>query len=157
MVGGEDRALRVRDLIEVLIEEHASREGRSREEFPVKEIGARPGEKLHEVLLTEEEGKRTREEKDLFVLLEKAPEGASSEAPAAGAAGTASLFYDSGASRLLDKPAIRRLFQWGLYSLPSGAMDFIKYQCTLDGSRFRQATGFAPRFSLEETFASVRS
>jgi UDP-glucose 4-epimerase len=55
------------------------------------------------------------------------------------------------------RPAIRRLFRWGLYSLPSGAMDFVKYQCTLDGSRFRKATGFTPRFSLEETFASVRS
>jgi UDP-glucose 4-epimerase len=57
----------------------------------------------------------------------------------------------------LVRPAIRRLFRWGLYPFPSGAMDFIKYQCTLDGGRFREATGFAPRFNLAETFAAVRS
>jgi UDP-glucose 4-epimerase len=55
------------------------------------------------------------------------------------------------------RPTIRRLFRWGLYPFPSGAMDFVKYQCTLDGGRFRQATGFVPRFNLAEIFAAVRS
>ena len=55
------------------------------------------------------------------------------------------------------RPAITRLFQWGLYPFPPRAMDFAKYQCTLDGSRFHAATGFTPRFSLAETFASVRA
>jgi UDP-glucose 4-epimerase len=55
------------------------------------------------------------------------------------------------------RPVIRRLFRWGLYPLPPGAIDFVKYQCTLDGSRFRAATGFEPRFGLAETFATVRS
>ncbi len=57
---------------------------------------------------------------------------------------------------ILLKGAIRRLFRWGLYPFPSGAMDFIKYQCTLDGGRLREATGFEPRFSLAETFAAAR-
>jgi UDP-glucose 4-epimerase len=39
---------------------------------------------------------------------------------------------------------------------PPGAIDFVKYPCTLDGRRFVAATGFRPRFSLEEIFASVR-
>lgn len=65
-------ALRVKDLIEVLVDEHSARAGRNPEEFPIREIGIRPGEKLHEVLLTEEEGARTREESNLFVL---EPEG----------------------------------------------------------------------------------
>ena len=57
----------------------------------------------------------------------------------------------------ITRSAISRLFRWGLYPFPPGAMDFVKYQCTLDGSRFRAATGFAPRFNLAETFATVRS
>jgi len=50
----------------------------------------------------------------------------------------------------------RQLFNLGLYHVPPGAIDFVKYPCTLDGRRFREATGFTPRRSLEETFASVR-
>jgi UDP-glucose 4-epimerase len=54
------------------------------------------------------------------------------------------------------RPVIQQLFRWGLYPFPPRAIDFAKYQCTLDGTRFREATGFVPRFSLGETFAAVR-
>jgi len=49
-----------------------------------------------------------------------------------------------------------QLFRLGLYPTPPGAMDFLKYPCTIDGGRFARATGFTPLFSLEDTFASVR-
>ena len=49
-----------------------------------------------------------------------------------------------------------RLFRWGLFHTPPGAMDFLKYPCTLDGRRFQKATGFTPLFTLEDIFASVR-
>ena len=49
-----------------------------------------------------------------------------------------------------------RLFRLGLYHTPPGAIDFIKYPCTIDGRRFIRATGFAPLFNLEDIFASVR-
>jgi UDP-glucose 4-epimerase len=49
-----------------------------------------------------------------------------------------------------------RLFRLGLFHTPPGAIDFIKYSCTVDGSAFARATGFAPLFSLEDIFASVR-
>jgi len=49
-----------------------------------------------------------------------------------------------------------RLFRLGLYHTPPGAMDFLKYPCTVDGSRFVRETGFSPLSSLEEIFASVR-
>lgn len=49
-----------------------------------------------------------------------------------------------------------RLFRYGLYHTPPGAMSFLKYPCTLDGRRFQAATGFTPLFSLEDIFASVR-
>ncbi len=49
-----------------------------------------------------------------------------------------------------------QLFQLGLYHVPPGAIDFVKYPCTLDGRRFRTATGFEPAHGLEDIFASVR-
>jgi UDP-glucose 4-epimerase len=52
--------------------------------------------------------------------------------------------------------AIRRLFRYGLYPLPADAINFAKYPCTIDGKRFREATGFQPLFTLEETLRSVR-
>jgi len=50
---------------------------------------------------------------------------------------------------------IRTLFQWGLYPFPAGAIDFAKYQCTLDGSRFEETTGFEPKYSLAQIFADA--
>jgi len=55
----------------------------------------------------------------------------------------------------LTRPAIATLFRFGLYPFPPGVIDFAKYQCTIDGSRFQQATDFRPRYSLEDIFASV--
>jgi UDP-glucose 4-epimerase len=49
-----------------------------------------------------------------------------------------------------------QLFQLGLFHVPPGAIDFIKYPCTVSGKRFVQATGFKALFSLDETFASLR-
>ncbi len=56
----------------------------------------------------------------------------------------------------LARAIFRRLFQLGLYHTPPGAMDFLKYPCTVDGRAFVEATGFQPLFTLEDTFASVR-
>jgi UDP-glucose 4-epimerase len=49
-----------------------------------------------------------------------------------------------------------QLFQLGLYHVPPGAIDFVKYPCSLDGRRFRAATGFQPAHGLQDIFASVR-
>ena len=57
----------------------------------------------------------------------------------------------------LARPVINQLFRWGVYPFPPRAIDFAKYQCTLDGTLFREATGFMARFSLAETFAAVRA
>jgi UDP-glucose 4-epimerase len=56
----------------------------------------------------------------------------------------------------LARAVFQRLFRLGLYHTPAGAMDFLKYPCTVDGRHFARATGFAPLFTLEDTFASVR-
>jgi len=54
------------------------------------------------------------------------------------------------------RAVIGRLFRFGLYPTPIGAMDFLKYPCTLDGRRFQRETGFTPLFTLKDIFDSVR-
>ncbi len=56
----------------------------------------------------------------------------------------------------LVRPLFDRLFRLGLWPYPAGAIDFLKYPVTLDGSRFVEATGFKPLFGLQEIFQSVR-
>lgn len=43
----------------------------------------------------------------------------------------------------------------GFPEIPRGALDYLKYACTVDGSRFREATGFEPAHGLVETLRSV--
>ena len=50
---------------------------------------------------------------------------------------------------------IRTLFNLNIYQFPSGAIDFIKYPCTVNDARFRAATGFRPRHTLAETFSTM--
>ncbi len=50
---------------------------------------------------------------------------------------------------------IRQIFRLGAYQFPAGALDFIKYPCTVSDRSFREATGFRAAHSLEETFESL--
>jgi UDP-glucose 4-epimerase len=54
------------------------------------------------------------------------------------------------------RPLFARLFKLGLIPYPPGAIDYLKFPITLDGSRFVEATNFHPRFGLEEIFQSIR-
>src|SRR5262249_36819090 len=49
---------------------------------------------------------------------------------------------------LVLRPLIARLFRFGLFPYPAGALDYIKYPVTLSGRRFAEATRFKPLFSL---------
>ena len=51
---------------------------------------------------------------------------------------------------------IGNLFRLGLFPFPPGAIDFVKYPCTVEGSRFRAATGFSPVLTLRDIFATAR-
>jgi UDP-glucose 4-epimerase len=46
--------------------------------------------------------------------------------------------------------------RFGLPEVASGAVDFIKHPCLIDGTKFREATGFAPKRGLRETARSMR-
>jgi len=53
------------------------------------------------------------------------------------------------------RPLLARLFRLGLVRIPPGAIDYIKYSCGIDGSRFVAATGFRPLFGLRESFQAL--
>ncbi len=65
-------ALKVIDLAEVIVEELAPRHGKDPKKIKYKIIGLRPGEKLHEPLITEEEARHMSERDDMFVLHNRA-------------------------------------------------------------------------------------
>jgi len=54
------------------------------------------------------------------------------------------------------RPILARLHAAGLYPFPPGALDYLKYPCTISGRRFSEETGFRPLLSLKETFRAVR-
>jgi len=56
----------------------------------------------------------------------------------------------------LFRPVFDRLFNWGLWPYPAGALDYLKYPVTLSGKRFVEATNFRPLFGLEEIFHSIQ-
>jgi len=62
-------AIRIQDLAEVMINEMASRFGFSPADIEIKNIGNKPGEKIYEELMNEEEIRRAWELKDYFVVM----------------------------------------------------------------------------------------
>ena len=59
----------ISDLAEVLINELAPRYGHRPEDIKVEIIGTKPGEKMYEELMTEDEAFRSLERNDLFIIL----------------------------------------------------------------------------------------
>ena len=62
-------AIRIQDLAEVMIQELAPQYELSPEDIEIKTIGSKPGEKLYEELMNEEEIRRAWELKNYFVVL----------------------------------------------------------------------------------------
>lgn len=60
--------VRIEDLAEIMVEILASRYGYKPSDIKIVEIGAKPGEKFYEELLSEEEVHRSIELKDMFVI-----------------------------------------------------------------------------------------
>jgi FlaA1/EpsC-like NDP-sugar epimerase len=62
------QSLRIMDLAEVLIEELAPKYGYRPSDIKIKIVGIRPGEKLYEALMTEEEAQHVEDQGDMFIL-----------------------------------------------------------------------------------------
>ena len=62
------KSLRIIDLAEVMIEELAPRYGYKPSEIHIKMIGVRPGEKIHELLINEEEAYHVLDKKEMYIL-----------------------------------------------------------------------------------------
>jgi len=60
--------LKITDLVDVLIEHEAPKHGFAAGDIVIEETGVRPGEKMHEELLTTEEIRRVRELDDMYVV-----------------------------------------------------------------------------------------
>lgn len=62
-------AIKITDLAEVMVEELAPKYGYSPNEIKMEMIGTKPGEKLYEELMTEDEARRALETEDMFIVL----------------------------------------------------------------------------------------
>lgn len=62
------KALKIIDLAEVLIDQLAQKYKKDSKKIKYKFIGIRPGEKIHESLMSQEEAKQMEEKVDMFVL-----------------------------------------------------------------------------------------
>ncbi len=67
------------------------------------------------------------------------------------------LIEEAGASSVPIPEALIAMIKgrYGFPEIPKGAVEYLKYPCTVDGHRFREATGFAPAHGLVETLRSV--
>ena len=68
------KALKITDLAEVMIEELAPKYGFSPNEIKMEIIGNKPGEKLYEELMTEDEARRALESEEMFIVLSEIKE-----------------------------------------------------------------------------------
>jgi len=62
-------SLKISDLIKAMIEELAPRFGYKPSQIEIKTTGTRPGEKLYEELMTEEEARHSRETDEMFIVI----------------------------------------------------------------------------------------
>lgn len=67
------------------------------------------------------------------------------------------LIEEAGATAVpLPEPVIALVKgRLGFPEIPRGALEYLKYPCTVDGRRFREATGFEPMHGLVETLRAV--
>lgn len=62
-------SVRISELARVMIDELSPKRGHERDKIKLKIIGKKPGEKLYEELMTQNEAQRSMETKDMFIVL----------------------------------------------------------------------------------------
>lgn len=106
---------KVSDLAEVMIEHLAPKYGYKPSEIKLKIIGGKPGEKMREELMTEEEAYRALETRDMFIVLPEMKEllDESIKIKYLNARPAKIRSYKSSDAKLLGKEEIRRMLEEG--------------------------------------------
>lgn len=138
VIGGEVFVLkmpvvRVRDLAELVIEEFAPLCGYRSEEIRIKYIGLRPGEKMYEELMTQEEAQFATEFADMFAI----PSAFSGKTYRYGGGRPAQKrAYSSHEEVLLDKECLRDLlYQEGLLEQRRDNLGLAEVATSVDDER----------------------
>lgn len=104
-------AVRVGDLAQAMIEDYTEANGLPTESIRVDNIGAQPGEKPYEELLTPQEHYRALEMPDMFVVKPPVNDLIDADYDYPGACPTAVMRYTSSSENLLTKDEIRRMLR----------------------------------------------
>ena len=104
--------INISDLAEVLIQELAPRYGHSPEDIGIDIIGTKPGEKMYEELMTEDEAPRSLERDDMFIIIPEIEDGLTKiDKSAYGATPIKSKDYVSKDAVPITKDEIRTILQ----------------------------------------------
>lgn len=106
-------AVKVSDLASTMIESLASKCGYSPSRIKIKVIGSKPGEKMHEELMTDDEAGRALETKDMFIVLPEMKELSSTKFRYPGAKPARVRSYKSSDTKLLTKEEIKKMLREG--------------------------------------------
>jgi FlaA1/EpsC-like NDP-sugar epimerase len=106
-------AIKVSDLASTMIESLAPKYGHSLGGIKIKVIGSKPGEKMYEELMTDEEAKRALETKDMFIVLPEMKELLDRKLRYLGAKPARARSYKSSDAKLLTKEEIKKMLREG--------------------------------------------
>jgi len=106
-------AVKVSDFAKTMIESFAPKYGYASENIKIKVTGSKPGEKMYEELMTEDESKRALETKDMFIVLPEMKELLSKKFIYLGSKPARARSYKSSDAELLTKERIKRMLREG--------------------------------------------
>jgi len=106
-------AVKVSDLAKAMIGSLAPKCGYAPENIKIKVTGSKPGEKMYEELMTEDEAKRALETKDMFIVLPEMKELTSTKFRYLGAKPARARSYKSSDAKLLNKEEIKKILREG--------------------------------------------
>jgi len=106
-------AVKVSDLASAMIESLAPKCGYSPSKIKTKVIGSKPGEKMYEELMTDDEARRALETKDMFIILPGMEELLDTKFRYLGAKPARARSYKSSDAKLLTKEEIKKMLHEG--------------------------------------------
>lgn len=99
---------RISDMASVMIEELAPRHGYEPDQVPIEVVGPRPGEKLYEELLNDEEARRALDAEQFFVILPALSSNGRASKPCTGTKSGLVKAYNSSVETPMTQEAMRK-------------------------------------------------